>query len=144
MAGSSAKLYIFAVGAIIFSCWALFGYIVEARHIDRLQASGIETLALVTSLWRDKGKYGDGSCLVDVRFRLNGRTQQAQSYVTKQTFDRLSQGEKIQVRYLNEDPSKVWVVGEGNSWASRLWLCGIGFAVAVLLVLLARRQQAAG
>ena len=144
MESSSARLFIFAVGATIFSCWVLFGYLVEARHIARLQANGIETLAVVTSLWRDKGRYGDGSCIVDVRFRLNGRTQQSQSYVTKQTFDRLSHGEKVQVKYVNEDPSKVWFVGEGNPWASRLWFCGAGFAVAVLLVLLARRQQAAG
>ena len=112
MESSSARLFIFAVGATIFSCWVLFGYVVAARHIARLQANGIETLAVVTSLWRDKGRYGDGSCIVDVRFRLNGRTQQSQSYVTKQTFERLSQGEKIQVKYLDEDPSKVWIVGE--------------------------------
>lgn len=134
----------YAAAAAIIGFWALGSYFVETRHLDHLQATGVETTGVVWSLWKNRGRYGDGSCLVEVRFRLDGHTQEAQTHVSEEVFVRLTRGDKIKVKYLREDASKIWIVGEGNIWTPRLWLGGGGLGVAALLIFLAKRQQAGG
>ncbi|MFB3777571.1 MAG: DUF3592 domain-containing protein [Bryobacteraceae bacterium] len=108
---------------------------------DRLLAlAGSEGEARITRLWRSSGK--NSRCYVSYQFQAGGAVASTSTAVGCGAWKGLSEGQRLKVRYIAENPAINRLEGIAGTEQAPVWLAPMVAAVLVGVALLVARRVA--
>ena len=131
MGVSSKQCFLLGGLALIFGCCCGVAVLVWEHQRREILSHGQDATAVVWGHHRT-GK-GEGDYIVDVRYRLNQQTQRASAFVTEELYDSVHVDQKVSIKYLDDAPDEVVVVGDGFPYCRSAFVSCLSLFGALLL-----------
>lgn len=113
-----AALLVFGVAAIL------------TAMAERERSASVETTGTVVALFVFEGsRSSDGTTgltgySVHVDYKVDGQEYRSSQGIAKKDFEQFSEGQTVAVGYLPDNPERIWVAPDANTWASSLRFLG--------------------
>lgn len=143
---SSLSCYLCAAGLFVASVDEVVSLWSESHRREAMLKTGAAATAAVWGHHEEKRRRLDfvPDYYVDVRYRLNNRTQRASARATHAMYEQSVNQKQVTIKYQADRPGDVVVAGDTDPFGARyVQTAGIAFA-AMGLVVLGRRAAYSG